>query len=312
MAERGYFFDSTEQDQRFYQAADFARFFAPIIGNGFSNTTQYADLEVTAKNNMDIQVGAGLAYHNGYMYENDSAKTLTHDIADPDNDRIDRVVVRFDNDPAVKDYYSYIKKGSPGGGAPSLESNQYVTELAIAQVLIHAGQSYIEQSDITDERPGNYIDLHNLKRGVQVNEKGMVTMPNQSFMKARNDNPINLTTDRQVIPFGNVSTDKQGEVINADTFKAKADGIYYFWVEFAWQQDPTLDGVDVQIYVKVNGTESFPLAAKVLSGGNDNFVIQSGVDELSEGDEVQIEAVAFRSSDLPATNFISMRFAKLA
>src|SRR5699024_5985125 len=95
MAERMYFFDSTEADERIYDAADFARFHHQIIGNGVSNTQNLPDLEVSAGDNMEINLGAGYCFADGYLYQNDSTKTLEHDIADTENDRIDRVIIRL-------------------------------------------------------------------------------------------------------------------------------------------------------------------------------------------------------------------------
>src|SRR5699024_12685986 len=63
----------------------------------------------------------------------------------------------------------------------------YIYEMSVAQVLIKAGKSYVEDSEITDERSNDevcgYIDLHNIYRGLCVNEYGMVTMPNQSYVE---------------------------------------------------------------------------------------------------------------------------------
>ncbi|GGJ62075.1 hypothetical protein [Virgibacillus salexigens] len=316
--ERMYFFDSTADDQRIYQAADWARFHEQIIGNGVSNTPNLPDLEVTAKTNMDVALGAGYMFANGYMYENDSTMTLTHSIADPNNDRVDRIVICFDNNPSQRRIYAYVKEGVPGDNPtpPSLQRDDYIFEMSVAQVRIIAGKSFIEQSEITDERTNDtvcgYIPLHNIYRGLKINEVGMVSMPNQSFMKSMNRSPIQLTTTRKVIPFGDVETDKQGEVINSTTFQAKADGIYQFWVEFAWDQNSGLTGVDVQVYLYVNGSESFPLGAKVLTDDNDNFLIQSGFDELQAGDEVTFYAIAYRSDNLPVTSFTRVRIAKMS
>jgi hypothetical protein len=316
--EKSYFFDSTADDRRFYNMHDLAKYHAQIIGNGVSNTASLPDLEVTARTNMEIALGAGYMFANGYMYENDSTMTLKHVIADPVNDRIDRVIIRFDNDPAERRIYAYIKQGVPAKSPmpPSLQRDEYIHEMSVAQVRIKAGKSFVEQSQITDERANDavcgYIPLHNIYRGLQINEKGMVSMPNQSFFKATNRTPLQLNTSRITVPFGNVETDKQKEVKNNTTFKAKADGIYHFWIEFAWEQASGLTDVDVQVYLFVNGRESFPLAAKVLTNVNDNFVIQSGFDELKAGDEVTFQAVAFRSDKLPKTNFIRIRIVKTA
>ncbi|MEK5107029.1 hypothetical protein MHI57_09655 [Cytobacillus sp. FSL K6-0129] len=316
--ERSYFFDSTQEDQRIYQAADFARFHAQIIGNGVSNTVNLPDLTVEAKQNMTVTLGAGYMFANGYMYENTAALDLVHDVAHTTQDRIDRIVICFDGNPAERRIYAYVKKGVPASNpvAPAIIRDGYIFEMSVARVRITAGKSFIEQNQITDERTNDavcgYIPLHNIYRGLQINEVGMVSMPNQSFMKAINRNPIQLTSTRQVIPFGTIERDKQSEIKNSTTFKAKANGIYQFWVEFAWPQEDGLTGSDIQVYLFVNGQESFPLAANVLSDVNDNFVIQSGFDELNAGDEVTIQALAFRASNLPTTNFIRIRIAKMA
>lgn len=316
--ERFYFFDRTDTEPREYRAADFARFHAQIVGNGVSNTETLADLAVESKQNMTVILGAGFMFANGYMYENTAAMDLTHDVAEPDADRIDRVIVRYDNDPVERKVYAYIKKGIPGASpkAPSITRDSYVFEMSVAQVRIIAGKSFIEQSEIIDERTDDavcgYIPLHNIYRGIQINEVGMVSMPNQSFMKSRNDTPLQLTDSSKVVPLGTIETDKQGEVLDGNTFQAKADGIYHFWVEMAWPQDVGLAGVDVQVYLYVNGTESFPMAAKVFADTNDNFIIQSGVDELKKGDKVTVRAIAFRSGSLPATRFTRLRIAKMA
>lgn len=316
--ERSYFYDSTDTDQRIYQAADFARFHKQIIGNGVSNDPFLPNLAVEAKENMTVSLGAGYMFANGYMYENTAALDLTHDTAHINYDRIDRIVIRFDSTPTQRKAYAYIKKGTPAQNPvpPTLQRDDYVFEMSVARVRIVAGKSYIEQHQITDERANDtvcgYIPLHNIYRGLQINQVGMVSMPNQSFMKSRNDSPIQLTSTRQPIPFGNVLVDKQNEVINNTTFKAKADGIYQFWVELGWPQDTGLTNADIQIYLYVNGKESFPLAAKVLAHENDNFVIQSGFDEIKAGDEIQIWALAFRSDNLPPTNFTRIHIAKLA
>lgn len=316
--ERSYFYDSSETVQRIYQAADFARFHGQIIGDGVSNDPTLPNLNVTSKNTMTVMLGAGYAFANGYMYENTAALNLTHDTAHTTVDRIDRIVIRFDNSPTERNVRAYVKKGDPASKPlpPAIQRDDYVFEISVAQVRIKAGKSFIEQSEITDERSDGtvcgYIPLHNIYRGLQINEYGMVSMPNQSFMKSINRTPITLSTTSRFLPFGTVETDKQGEVINSTTFKAKADGIYQFWIELAWEQHSSLTGTDIQVYLYVNGKESFPLAAKVLADSNDNFVIQSGFDELREGDEVQFRAVAFRSANLPGTDFIRIRIAKTA
>jgi hypothetical protein len=323
--ERGYFFNDIYQGPdkepiyQKYQAADFARFFAQIVGNGVSNTPDLPDLSVRVKQNMNVLLDAGYAFANGHMYANTAAMDLVHDTAEPDVDRIDRVVIRFDTTPTICKAFAYIKKGTPSASPvpPSLQRDSLVYELSVAQVRIVAGKSFIEQYQITDERTDDnvcgYIPLHNIYRGLTINQDGMVTMQNQSFVKTQNDTPFTMSASLQEIPFGTVETDKQGEVINGTTFKAKADGVYQFWLEMAWPQDVLPVGTDVQLFVYVNGVSSFPMEAKVFSDTNDNFLIKSGFDELKQGDEVTFRIQAFRlGTTTPQTSFTRIRIAKLA
>lgn len=321
--EKSYFFDSTLEDQRIYQAADFAKFHSQIIGNGVSNTSDLPDLEVTAKTNMAVSLGAGYMFANGYMYENSTTKELVHEIADSTNDRIDRIVICFDNTPAERRIYSYIKKGvaAVNPTAPELQRDNYIYELSVAQIRIIAGKSYIEQSQIKDERPNDnvcgYIPLHNIYRGLTVNELGMVSMLNQSFIKAVNiasqQMPMNTTLANAIkIKFGEVAADKQGEIINADQFIPKADGIYSFWLELAFlPADVPVNG-QIIIYVFVNGKESFPLGEKIFSNTIDRYMMCSGFDDLKKGDTVDFRFSTTNFSKNSKTEFTRVRVAKMA
>lgn len=322
MAEKSYFFDSTADDQRIYQAADFARFHAQIIGNGVSNTPNLPDLEVTAKTNMDIALGAGYMFANGYMYENDSTMTLTHAIADPTNDRIDRVVIKFDNNPAQRKTYAYIKKGTPDINPvpPSLQRDNYVYELSVAQVRIIAGKSFVEQSEITDERTNDevcgYIPLHNIYRGLQINQDGIAVMPNQSYVDVKDDvggyDLVNNSS--KPIPFGTINVDKGGE-IHGDTFIPKADGVYTLWLlarsdEFL---SPEKIGVDVQFHLVKNGNRySYPFLAHVTSTGHDNIWVGSCIEQLNAGDSISLAGQTFSSGDSIRIGNTWLRIAKIS
>jgi len=323
MAEKSYFYDSTASDERIYQAADFARFHAQIIGNGVSNTTTMPDLEVSAKNNMEVSLGAGYMFANGYMYENSSTMTLKHDIADSSNDRIDRIVIRFDSDPAQRKNYAVIKKGTPAKNPapPSITRSNYVHEMSVAQVRIIAGKSHIEQSEITDERANDdvcgYIPLHNIYRGLSINELGMITMPNQSFIKTQNDDMQKFGMDESLssatpIKFGKVIEDKQKEVSSNTQFIAKADGVYNYWVEIAFDNGVMPANSELHIYAFVDGKESFPLGTKLFSDPRDNFMVVNGFDSLSKGDKIDFRVTSYQLNEEVGTRFTRVRVAKLA
>lgn len=149
MAELSRFFNSVEGDERTYQANDFAQFFSNFLGNGF-----FEGLAVSSENTMNTIVAPGSAFIEGHEYTNTTSLTLTHDPADSSNDRIDRVVLRLNRDIDVRAINAFVKKGDPGSNPepPDLTRNDYVWELSLAQVRIEAGKSYIDSSQITDER----------------------------------------------------------------------------------------------------------------------------------------------------------------
>src|SRR5690625_1572379 len=317
MAEKSYFYDSTASDERIYQAADFARFHHQIIGDGVSNTLNLPDLEVSAENNMEVSLGAGYMFANGYLYENSSTMTLKHDIADSSNDRIDRIVIRFDSDPAQRRIYAVIKKGTPAKNPapPSITRDNYVHEMSVAQVRIIAGKSHIEQSEITDERANDdvcgYIPLHNIYRGLGINELGMVTMPNQSFLEVENSNP-NAVIDgeeRTDILLGNqVVEDTQNELHNG-MFVPKADGIYTIWAmvrcDEADLRGEDVGGTDIQIFLVVNDEQTrFPIIVNVLHDHRDNMWTGSTVMRIKKGDKVHLSAKLIHKpgGDIPIRN----------
>lgn len=162
MAELYRFFNSVEGDVRTYQAEDMAQFFGNFLGNGF-----FEGLGITANNNMTVNVAAGSAMIEGHEYTNTDKKILELDAADSTRDRIDRIVLRLDRNVDNRYIKAFVKKGEVGSNTPPLLTrNDYVYELSLAQVVIEAGKSFIDSSQITDER-GN----HELCGRVQVARK---------------------------------------------------------------------------------------------------------------------------------------------
>ncbi|GGB56885.1 hypothetical protein GCM10011409_38070 [Lentibacillus populi] len=308
--ERSYFYDDV-----YYSAEDHRRFFAQIIGNGVSNT---GSLIVSEKQNMTVQLGAGWAFADGASYENTAAKDLTCDIAEPTIDRIDRIIICFDNNPAQRRSYAYVKKGIPGANPvpPAITRDGYIFEYSVAQILIAAGKSYIEQDQITDERTNEavcgYSNLHNIYRGLIINENGAVTMPHQSFIKTESKASVPITANSDfILPIEGVLLDKQGEIIGKN-FVPKNDGIYNLWIELGFPDGTFTPGGTVEIYVYVNGKESFPIYASVAYDGTDNYFIGSGFDQLMAGDKVEFKLRTRRVGEGLSMHLIRIRIAKMA
>lgn len=145
MAEIGRFFDGPA-----YGAQAHAEFYTNFLSTGF-----FWGLDVTANNTLEVTVASGAAFLEGHEYRNTESLNLEHNIADSTNDRIDRVVIRLDNTPdAERPLRAMIRSGMPNSDPepPELIRNDAIYEISLAQVLVEAGKSYIEQYQITDER----------------------------------------------------------------------------------------------------------------------------------------------------------------
>lgn len=156
MAEIFKFFNSAPGDERWHYASDFADYFGSVLSSGLiSNGDSPVGLQVTVNNGtMTTSVAIGKAIVKGYSYENTTPLTLTHSIPEQTLDRIDRVVLRLDLKNASRFIKVFVKEGVSAlePVPPSLQRDQYIYELSLAQVRIRKNTSSIVVSDIKDER----------------------------------------------------------------------------------------------------------------------------------------------------------------
>ena len=159
MAEHFRFFNSSEGDPREYPASDFAEYFSRFLSDGLYTENGKAGLQVLPGTGLEVQVATGYAFIRGYMYHNDAALTKALDPADTMLDRIDRVVLRFDE--VEREIRVDIKTGtfSSTPTAPALEETSTVKELGLAQVYVRKGATSLATKDITDERLTNACGL---------------------------------------------------------------------------------------------------------------------------------------------------------
>lgn len=148
--ERYRFFNSTESDIREYLAADFAEYFSLFLSDGLYTEDGQTGLHVTSGTGLKCNISTGYAFIRGYMYQNDSVLIKTIDPADTMLDRIDRVVLRFDE--VAREIKIHIKKGTASSDpqAPSLVNTATVKELGLAQIRVNKGSASI--SAVIDER----------------------------------------------------------------------------------------------------------------------------------------------------------------
>ncbi|MGG1660564.1 right-handed parallel beta-helix repeat-containing protein [Brevibacillus sp. NRS-1366] len=159
MAEHYRFFDSTSDDERVYTADEFAEYFRRVLSDGIFNGGTNLKVE-SSGTDIRTYIQPGYAWVQGYMYKVDTGPLyLQHEYPDPNLDRIDRVVIRLDKRLEHRYVRTFILKGTPAASPvpPVLTRDENVFELSLAQVRIIKGKSYIEGSQITDERLNNSV-----------------------------------------------------------------------------------------------------------------------------------------------------------
>lgn len=159
MAYRSGFFDAAELDagvyDRIYQAADFAHYFALLVGNGVFYLPEDS-LKVFSEDtaSMSVYVSPGSGWIKGYYLtvDDDAEEHLSVSVAHASYSRIDSVILGLNLDDRAMNLY--IKKGTASSSpkAVSLQRNSSVWELELARITIPAGASSIQQSYITDMR----------------------------------------------------------------------------------------------------------------------------------------------------------------
>lgn len=173
LAERSLFFSSIEGDRRRYTAQDMAEYWHTFLNSGVKHDNNVPSLDVVADgNSMDVQISTGRAIIGGHLYICDGKKH-TVNLASATEDRIDRLVLRLDLSREIRDIFSVIKEGTEHE-PPELTREGDIYELSLAQIHVKAGKSFIEQSDIIDERFDNEVC------GLA---SSMVTVPTDVFMR---------------------------------------------------------------------------------------------------------------------------------
>lgn len=156
MAEWSGFFDAHKVGDswdRTYLAEDFAKFFAPLIGNGiFAGESNELQVFQAVPAGMSVVLSSGQSWIEGYGYINDSDLSIPIDPADGALGRIDRIVNQWSSvDRRIRTVW---KKGTPAVNpvAPTLRWDADYKELNICTIDVSAGLSAITQDKIHDTR----------------------------------------------------------------------------------------------------------------------------------------------------------------
>ena len=109
---------------------------------------------VTAGDGMTVNVSPGSAIIKGTTCIEKDARTLTIQAADSTYDRIDSVILRYDNNENVRAIDLYVLKGTAASAPvqPALTRDDAVFEIALANIYIPVNATTISDERITDTR----------------------------------------------------------------------------------------------------------------------------------------------------------------
>ncbi|KNF09297.1 hypothetical protein CLPU_3c00750 [Gottschalkia purinilytica] len=148
--QKSYFFNSVNGDRQ-TDARHFTEFFSFLLTNGVLSKPE-GNLKVVANDGMNVTLSVGRGIVKGHFYINTEKEIFLIDHADGLLNRIDRLVLRLDEE--SREVKAHIKKGnfSENPVPPSVTRNDYIHELVLADIYIRKGAISVRQSDITDTR----------------------------------------------------------------------------------------------------------------------------------------------------------------
>ena len=211
MAYTSGFFDAIDQGggnyDRVYSAANFAHYFSLLVQNGvFPDPSTGMQVKASSSPDMHVSVQPGSGWVNGYYVtvEASAPEQLTVPTANPSLSRIDSVIMGLNY--VQREIQLYIKSGavSASPSAVSLQRDNDLYELELAQITVSAGMASITQSSITDMRS-------NTSRCGIV--KGMVDQIDTTDLFAQYDTAFQeWFDDIKAQLSGNVATNLQNQI----------------------------------------------------------------------------------------------------
>lgn len=205
------FFDAVDQGggdyDRVYSASSFAHYFSLLVKNGvFPDPSTGMQVKASSNPDMHVSVQPGSGWINGYYItvEGNVPEQLTVPTANPSLSRIDSVIMGLNY--VDRKIQLYIKSGavSASPSAVSLQRDNDLYELELAQITVSAGMASISQSSITDMRQ------HTSRCGIvagtidQIDTEDLFAQYNAAFQTWFEEIKSNLS--------GNVATNLQNQI----------------------------------------------------------------------------------------------------
>ncbi|MCM3736453.1 hypothetical protein M3215_11615 [Bacillus cytotoxicus] len=295
-----YYFNSVNGDRR-YDADDMAKLQKSLYTTGVIRNNGDTSFKVVAEGtSMRTKVQPGGAVIEGRFALNDDNIFLTHDAANATYDRIDLIVLRLDLSLSGRKIEAVIKKGTASATpvVPTLQVNNIIYEIQIAEVLITKGKSFIDASQVKDKRAwvslasmdflyakilGNlYLETDKLR----VKNNAWLSRSRNAFAGDTPHQAYGSAATRVTFPRIEVSDAAYELTDNNGVIKVKEDGRYIIMVNGQIERGIENHSFKIELYRK--GSPYHTFGDYRISGIHDVHVNGAKITDLRANDTIEI------------------------
>lgn len=224
--------DGTPVYDRAITSAPLRKLIAKLLTDGILPNPS-TNLQVEAGSGMNVVVNPGFAICAGGLKLEENQRTLAIQAADSNYDRIDTVVLRWNDNDSERICDLYIVEGIPAASPlrPKLTRTESIWELGLADLFINKNSSAISNQRITDTRYESArcgiisaiseFDTTTLYQQVQADLAGFKASEQADFITWFNDIKGQLSEDaagnlqKQIGTLESLKTEVKTNLINA-------------------------------------------------------------------------------------------------
>lgn len=224
--------DGTPVYDRAITSAPLRKLIAKLLTDGILPNPS-TNLQVEAGSGMNVVVNPGFAICAGGLKLEENQRTLAIQAADSNYDRIDTVVLRWNDNDSERICDLYIVEGIPAASPlrPELTRTESIWELGLADLFINKNYSAISNQRITDTRYESArcgiisaiseFDTTTLYQQVQADLAGFKASEQADFIKWFNDIKGQLSEDaagnlqKQIGTLESLKTEVKTNLVNA-------------------------------------------------------------------------------------------------
>lgn len=224
--------DGTQVYDRAITSAPLRKLIAKLLTDGILPNPS-TNLQVEAGSGMNVVVNPGFAICAGGLKLEENQRTLAIQAADSNYDRIDTVVLRWNDNDSERICDLYIVEGIPAASPlrPELTRTESIWELGLADLFVNKNSSAISNQRITDTRYEtarcgiisaiSEFDTTTLYQQVQADLAGFKASEQADFITWFNDIKGQLSEDaagnlqKQIGTLESLKTEVKTNLVNA-------------------------------------------------------------------------------------------------